>query len=198
VTIARRPTENAVLPTYNSQKLMQNLVHIRERAARGDDEVAFTALLQPILEPGYRLACAMLHDPQAAEDAVQEAALKAWRKLDRLREGAEIRPWFLGIVANECRTTRRSGWWARVSALVGDRPVEVTSDSVLTGVEVRRALRSLEHRSRLVLVLRWFLDLPIDEIARVTGLSVHAVESRLARATRDLRTKLQAMEVGNG
>jgi RNA polymerase sigma-70 factor (ECF subfamily) len=140
----------------------------------------------------------MLHDPQAAEDAVQEAALKAWRKLDRLREGAEMRPWFLGIVANECRNTLRSGWWARVSALVTDRPVEASSDSVLTGLEVRRALRSLAHRNRLVLVLRWYLDLPIEEIAHVSGLSVHAVESRLARSTRELRKTLQSMEVGDG
>jgi RNA polymerase sigma-70 factor (ECF subfamily) len=177
---------------------MQNASMTRERAARQGDEVAFTALLQPILEPGYRLACAMLHDPQAAEDVVQEAAFKAWRKLDRLREGAEMRPWFLGIVANECRNLRRSGWWARVSALVADRPVEGYADSVLTGVEVRGALRSLEHRNRLVLVLRWYLDLPVEEIAHVSGLSVHAVESRLSRATRELRKKLQSMEVGNG
>src|ERR1700687_3151381 len=116
---------------------MQNAVINGERAARGGAEIAFTALLEPILEPGYRLACAMLHDPQAAEDAVQEAAFKAWRKLGRLRQGADMRPWFLGIVANECRTTRRSGWWARVSVLATDSLVEAGSDSVLTGVEVR-------------------------------------------------------------
>jgi RNA polymerase sigma-70 factor (ECF subfamily) len=177
---------------------MENAVTTGEQEARRGDEVAFTALLRPVLDPGYRLACAMLHDPQAAEDAVQEAAFKAWRKLDRLREGAEMRPWFLGIVANECRNTRRSGWSARVSALVTDRPVEAASDSVLTGVEVRRALRALEHRNRLVLVLRWYLDLPVEEIAHVSGLSVHAVESRLARSTRELRKRLQSMEVGNG
>jgi RNA polymerase sigma-70 factor (ECF subfamily) len=177
---------------------MQNAFMTDERAARRGEEGAFTTLLEPVLQPGYRLACAMLHDPHAAEDAVQEAALKAWRKLDRLREGTDMRPWFLGIVANECRNTRRSGWWARVSALVVDRPVEASSDSVLTNVEVRRALRSLEHRSRLVLVLRWYLDLPVDEIALASGLSVHAVESRLTRATRELRKRLQSMEVGNG
>jgi RNA polymerase sigma factor (sigma-70 family) len=69
---------------------------------------------------------------------------------------------------------------------------------VLTNVEVRRALRSLEHRSRLVLVLRWYLDLPVEEIALASGLSVHAVESRLTRAMRELRKRLQSMEVGNG
>jgi len=177
---------------------MQDVIVAGERAARGGDEAAFTALLQPVLEAGYRLACGMLHDPQAAEDAVQEAALKAWRKLGRLRVGADLRPWFLGIVANECRTTRRSAWWARVGGLLVERQVEAGSDSVLTGLEVRRALRSLEHNNRLVLVLRHYLDLPVEEIAGVTGLSVHAVESRLARATRDLRAKLGSMGVSNG
>jgi len=177
---------------------MQQSAALSVQAARSGDELAFAALLQAALEPGYRLACALLHDPQAAEDAVQEAAFKAWLKIARLREGAELRPWFLGIVANECRNTRRSGWWSRVTSLVADRTIESHPDSVLTGVEVRRALRALDHGHRLVLVLRWYLDLPVEEIARATGLSVHAVESRLTRATRELRKRLQAMEIGNG
>jgi DNA-directed RNA polymerase specialized sigma24 family protein len=60
------------------------------------DTAAFEILLEPLLEPGYRLAGRMLHDHQAAQDAVQEAAVKAWRKLRQLREGSEMRPWFLG------------------------------------------------------------------------------------------------------
>lgn len=166
-----------------------------EVAARRRDEGAFTALLEPVLEPGYRLACAMLHDPQAAEDAVQEAALKAWRKLHRLRPGAQMRPWFLGIVANECRNTLRSRWWSARTSPPADRAVEARADKVVIGVEVRRALRALEYRSRLVLVLRWYLDLPVEEIARATGLSEHAVESRLTRATRELRGRLRHLEV---
>jgi len=79
-------------------------------AAKDGDDGAFEILLAPLLEPGYRLAGGMLQDHQAAQDAVQEAALKAWRKLRQLREGSEMRPWFLGIVANECRSVRRSRW----------------------------------------------------------------------------------------
>jgi DNA-directed RNA polymerase specialized sigma24 family protein len=55
--------------------------------AKQGGQVAFISLLEPLLEPGYRLACGVLHDHQAAEDAVQEAAFKAWRKLSQLREG---------------------------------------------------------------------------------------------------------------
>src|SRR5258705_7168894 len=80
------------------------------RALAGDGH-AFGKLLGPVLDPAFRLAMTMLKDRTAAEDAVQEAAFKAWRKLDRFRAGSEMRPWFLAIVANECRSTRRSRWW---------------------------------------------------------------------------------------
>ena len=170
---------------------MQNAAMAAKRTSDTGGEAVFTAQLEPVLQPAYRLACAMLHDPQLAEDAVQDAALKAWRKLDHLRPGAEMRPWFLGIVANECRNTRRSGWWSRVGDLIGERSVEARSDAVVAGVDVRRAIRRLDHRSRLVLVLRWYLDLPVDEVARASGLSVHATESRLTRAIRTLRKELR-------
>jgi len=109
------------------------------QAAKQGDKVAFMSLLEPSLEPGYRLACGMLHDSQAAEDAVQEAAFKAWRKLGQLREGHELRPWFLGIVANECRTVRRSRWWSVLKWPKSEHPVETSPDSGLSGIELRRA-----------------------------------------------------------
>src|SRR5713226_4714339 len=84
------------------------------RAAAGDAD-AFALLIEPLLDPAYRLAAVMLSDRTAAEDAVQEASLKAWRKLRQLRgDVSSLRPWFLSIVANECRMTRRRRWWSVV------------------------------------------------------------------------------------
>src|ERR1051326_3953546 len=83
----------------------------RLRRARAGDGRAFEELLAPVVDPAFRLAVTILGDRTAAEDAVQEAALKAWRALDRVRPDAELRPWFLTIVANECRSLRRSRWW---------------------------------------------------------------------------------------
>ena len=77
------------------------LAEERLRRARAGDAFAFGELLAPVLDSGFRLAMTMLKDRNAAEDAVQEAALKSWRKLDRFRYGADLRPWFLAIVANE-------------------------------------------------------------------------------------------------
>jgi RNA polymerase sigma-70 factor (ECF subfamily) len=161
-----------------------------EAAKRGDD-TAFDVLLEPLLEPGYRLACGMLHDHQAAEDAVQEAALKAWRKLGRLRDGSDMRPWFLGIVANECRTTRRSSWWSVAKSLLPDKPVEEPADRLLSGMELRRALLAMDSKKRLALVLHWYLDLPLEEVAAVTGCSPHAAESRLQRGIHELRQRME-------
>lgn len=162
--------------------------------ASSGSALPFSELLEIVLEPGYRLACGMLQDPQAAEDAVQEAALKAWRKLGQLRDRKAARPWFLSIVANECRSIRRTRWWS-VMKWGESVPTEgTTSDSVVRGLDVRRALRSLDRRTRLVLVLHWYLDLPQAEIAQVTGDSVHAVESLLYRGLKQLRHRLEALD----
>jgi len=159
-------------------------------AAKDGDDVAFETLIRPLLEPGYRLAGGMLQDHQGAEDAVQEAALKAWRRLRQLRDESQIRPWFLAIVANECRSARRSRWSSVIKAVALEKPVDPSNDSVLTGIELRRALRGLDQKKRLVLVLRFYLDLPLEEIAVITQASVHAVEGQLHRGVQELRQRM--------
>ena len=161
-----------------------------EAAKRGDDG-AFEILLRPLLEPGYRLAGGMLQDHQAAQDAVQEAAFKAWRKLGQLRDGSEMRPWFLGIVANECRTARRSRWSSVLKMLPAEGAPAVPADAVLSHIELRRALRRLDDKKRLALVLHWYLDLPLEEIATITRSSVHAVEGQVQRGIHELRERLE-------
>jgi RNA polymerase sigma factor (sigma-70 family) len=163
------------------------------QSARRGDAAAFSHLIEPHLEPGYRLACGMLLDADAAEDAVQEAALKAWRKLDRLREGAELRPWFLGIVANECRSLRRTSWRRVLLGLPEDRGAQPPPDPA--AIDLRRAIGRLNRGRRLVLVMHWYLDLTTPEIAVALGLSVDAVESRLRRAVAELRRCLRREEV---
>lgn len=164
------------------------------KAARSEGALTFSDLLDVVLQPGYRLACGMLQDPQAAEDAVQEAALKAWRKLSQLRDRDAARPWFLSIVANECRSIRRSRWWSVMKWADSERAADASPDALLIGLDVRRALRTLDRRTRLVLVLHWYLDLPLEEIALITGGSVHAVESRLYRGLKQLRRRMEAFD----
>src|ERR1041385_7412921 len=100
-------------------------------AARAGDRRAFELLLVPLLQPAYRVAFNMLGDRDEADDAVQQAALNAWRGVRRLRPGpSALRPWFLAILVNECRGTRRGRWWRvlRLPDLVPARSEEHTSE----------------------------------------------------------------------
>jgi RNA polymerase sigma factor (sigma-70 family) len=165
-------------------------MNLLEAAKLGDDN-AFEILLQPLLEPGYRLAGGMLQDHQAAQDAVQEAAFKAWRKLRQLRDGSEMRPWFLGIVANECRSARRSRWSSVVKVVEPTTAETISPDAVVSAIELRNALRALDEKKRLALVLHWYLDLPLEEVAAITGSSVHAVEGQVQRGMHELRERMK-------
>jgi RNA polymerase sigma-70 factor (ECF subfamily) len=164
------------------------------RDAKRGDETAFTSLLRPLLEPAYRLAAGMLQDRQLAEDAVQEAAVKAWRKINQLREGTEMRPWFLGIVANECRTARRSRWWGVLKIDAERRSTEAPDEVAVRGLDLRNALKRLGAKQRLVVVLYFYLDLPLEEIATIAGASFAAVRARLYRGIRELRADFPMRE----
>lgn len=188
---------NPWIGPYSSQTVVYS-AHVMERVvdvdlvrrAQGGDAGAFTALLRPMVASAYRLAGAMLHDPQAAEDVVQEASLKAWRKLHQVRPGAEVKPWFLGIVANECREVRRGRWWSVLKQSDPQLPAAPVGDSAAALADLRRAIRRLSHRRRLLLVLHWYLDLPVAEVATITGSSQDAVKSELSRAVGQLRNLL--------
>ena len=154
--------------------------------------LGFEADVAPLLEPCFRFALVMLSDPGEAEDAVQEAVTKAWRHLDQLREGAEMLPWLLGILANECRMTRRRRWWRVVRLADPPRVVDHPRGDDLEGAELRRAVSRLPRQLRLVIALRYYLDLPLEEVASAAGIPLGTAKSRLHRATRDLRRDLQA------
>ena len=131
----------------------------------------------------------MLKDRNAAEDAVQEAALKSWRKLDRFRYGADLKPWFLAIVANECRTARRSRWWQVIRS---DDVEPLGQASVSEGgwadsIDLNAALDRLPKHHLLTLTLYYHLDLPIEEVASVLGCSTGAARQRIHRALAALR-----------
>jgi RNA polymerase sigma-70 factor (ECF subfamily) len=151
-------------------------------------EATFTELLRPLIEPGFRLALAMLHDAQAAEDAVQEASFTAWSKVGRMHDRGRLRPWFLGIVANKCRNARRTKWSAEVHIGVPeDVAVGSAEEGTLRGADLRRAIARLGHEDRLVVALYFYLDMPLEDVAAVTGTSAGAARARLYRAVAKLR-----------
>jgi len=175
--------------------VMEQRPSAMQRAMEGDAD-SFAMLIDPLLNPAYRLAAVMLSDRMAAEDAVQEASVKAWRNLRQLRgDESSLRAWFLSIVANECRMTRRRRWWSVVKSaeVESERQSDAPSQEALT--DLRRALARLGPDERLPLVLYFYLDLPLDEVARTLRVSQSAAKSRIYRAARRLRSDLTLEEV---
>jgi len=152
------------------------------------DAAGFVARVEPLLPSAYRLAAAMLHSSSDADDAVQEALFKAWRHFGRFRQGSDMRPWLLSIVANECRGQRRNRW-SSVLPFTDQADVEssATAEFDAETADLRTALYRMPHDQRLVLVLRYYLDLNFDEIGAILKTSTKAAKSRTYRALARLR-----------
>jgi RNA polymerase sigma-70 factor (ECF subfamily) len=127
---------------------------------------AFMEAIVPLLPMGYRLACGLLRNRDEADDVMQEATLNAWKHRRSLRGGSPVRPWFLVIVANQCRQAVRTRWWSVIRRPDLASPVRQEGDYEADQVEsLRRGLLKLNDRDRLVLVLRYYLDLSFDDVA---------------------------------
>jgi RNA polymerase sigma-70 factor (ECF subfamily) len=175
---------------------MQQVAEVKPSGAgQAINDRTFADLLTPLIEPGFRLALAMLHDAQAAEDAVQEASFTAWSKLGQIRDASKVRPWFLGVVANKCRNARRRKWAVDVNiGLPAELSVVSAEERTLRGTDLRKAVARLGHDDRLVIVLYFYLDMPLEDIAAVARSSVGATRARLYRSIRKLRPDLDLEE----
>jgi len=145
--------------TYVAQALTAAGERPLYELARTGDEAAFEALIGPLVEPALRLAHSMLGDRWEAEDATQEAVTKAWRKLGQLRPGMPVRPWFLAIVANQCRNVRRTRWFRTLRMPdVLQRTGEPDDDRL----DLERAVAHLPARDRQAIFMHFYLDLPVE------------------------------------
>jgi RNA polymerase sigma-70 factor (ECF subfamily) len=162
---------------------------LQERALAGDER-AFEGVIGPLVEPAIRLAYSMLGNRTEAEDAVQEAVTRAWRKLGQLRPGMPVRPWFLAIVVNQCRNVRRTRWFRSVRT-GGVVPADPPHEPGLEAVDLARALARLPEADRQALFLHFYLDLPVDEVGIALGISAAAAKGRIYRACHRLRPELR-------
>jgi RNA polymerase sigma-70 factor, ECF subfamily len=153
-------------------------------------EQDFESLVGPLVESGLRLAFSMLGDRAEAEDATQEAITRAWKRLPQLRDRTLLRPWFLAIVANQCRNVRRTRWFHTVRLADIFRPARAAGAEV-ERIDVARGLGRLPMGDRQVLFMRFYLDLPIEEVAIALGISPAAAKGRIYRACHRLRPDLQ-------
>ena len=164
--------------------------------ARGGDRNAFSELAARSIGRLTAVARMILRDGYAAEDAVQEAFIEAWRSLPGLREPDKFDAWMRRLLVRACYRAARRG--RRVDAVEirltpGDEPaIAGLERNVALHDQMERGLARLSAEQRTAVVLVYYLDLPLADAAQAMGVPVGTTKSRLNRATQALRAAIEA------
>jgi RNA polymerase sigma-70 factor (ECF subfamily) len=165
-----------------------------QRAVSGDLE-AFSELVRQRIDQLYGIARLILRDSEGAQDATQEALVAAWRDLSGLRDPDRFDPWLRRLLVNACnqqarRDRRRRHYEGSVTVVEHLAPDPATA--LADRDQIERGFRDLDPQQRALVVMHFYLDLPLAETAESLGLPVGTVKSRLHRTTRLLRATLDA------
>lgn len=161
-------------------------------AGESNDE-AFAALTRRHLDAAYRLAWAILTDTGDADDATQDAFALAWRNRRSLRDPERFEAWFGRILVNVCRQRLRQ----RSRRLTSDLDIEAgtaisdASQPTSDRDAISRAMVRLDADHRIVVILRYWADLTVEEIAARLDVPAGTVKSRLHYALRSMRPRLE-------
>jgi RNA polymerase sigma-70 factor (ECF subfamily) len=171
------------------------------RAQRGEVS-AYEVLVRKYQGIAHRTAYLVTGQSAEAEDATQQAFVKAYRALDRFDPDRPFRPWLLRIVGNEARNARRSaGRRAAMELAVARQPEDLAPSPEQEAMArerreaLLRVLAALAEADRRVIALRYFLDLSEAEMAEVLDVAPGTVKSRLSRALGRLRASLASAGV---
>jgi RNA polymerase sigma-70 factor (ECF subfamily) len=163
-----------------------------ERARRGDHD-AFTELARDAVTRLDRVARLILRDPELARDAVQEALIRAWHDLPGLRDPDRFDAWLHRLTVNACldlaRRRRRRVIEVELDSI--DSPTVSDHAGSLADREiVDAAMRRLDEHGRAIVVLHYFIGMPLTEVAATLGVPIGTVKSRLHRALGEMRTSV--------
>lgn len=167
------------------------------RMQQGDMQ-AFDTLYERYKDDAYRLACLITGNRTDGEDLAQEAFVACAQSIGSLKDGSKFRPWLLRTLSRAawkyCRKARRE---TPVSEFFEGETGESALSAVLRTDEQRRlyaALDTLDEKRRVTVVLYYFDDRSVKEIAQATGVTEGTVKSRLFSAHRHLRQALTDRE----
>ena len=165
------------------------------RRCQGGDQEAFRHLVERYKDVLYGTACLMTGNASVAEEHVQESFLLAWRGIGGFRVGLPVKPWLVRILVNTVMGQRRRRsipttplGEATHSSDAGN-PADL-AERVANQLEVRQAIVGLSEEHKHVVMLRYFADLSVPQVAQVLGCREGTVKSRLHRALRHLRDEI--------
>lgn len=178
------------------------------RAVAGERS-AYNRLVLAYQDRILALCMRLLGNREEAQEAAQDAFVRAYEHLGTFRGDAMFSTWIYQIASNACRNRRRSWWWrVRRRAVEVEQPEDpenetprrelgdtrLTPDKDLErhrlGAALQKALAEIAPNHRELIVLRDIQDLPYDQIAQILGVELGTVKSRLARAREAMREKL--------
>ena len=171
----------------------QDLGSIVESAAEGD-EVAFGRIVAAYQEQMYCICVVVCRDRSLAEEAVQSAWSKIWRRLGTLREPERLRPWVVSVAVNEAKSLlrkdrRRSE--VEVAVDTSDQAGGIDPATGVVGIDLRDAMRRLDPDDRALLTMRYVLGFDATELSHATGISPSGTRTRLERLLARLRRELE-------
>jgi RNA polymerase sigma-70 factor (ECF subfamily) len=157
---------------------------------------AFTLLDDERLLRSYRLATLVLRDRDEAEDATQEAIVRAWLSWRTLRDRSRFDAWFDRILVNVCRNRMRHARTIHVVALDDSFQLRAADSHgpTITRLTLEPAFARLTPDQRIIVVLRFWRDLSVDDIAERLGIPAGTVKSRLHYALETLRGAIESSE----
>lgn len=161
---------------------------------RGDRE-AFRYLVERYQGVVFGTAYNMTGNRAIAEELAQEAFLSAWKGIRTFRRGRPFKPWLMRILVNEVMNQRRRRYVVTTPIEGGDWPGDAEDpaaslESRLERQTLQQAIAGLSPEHRQVVVLRYFAEMTVQEVARAAGLNEGTVKSRLFRAHQALRQRL--------
>ena len=166
-----------------------------EQARRGDRE-AFGVLAGGAVDRLYAIARLILRDTELAEDATQEALVRAWRDLPSLRDVERFDAWLYRLIVNACADIgrHRRRWRAEISVVTAEPAESDRASDLADRDQIERGLRRLSEAQQTILVLNFYVGLSPTETAEALSIPVGTAKSRLHYAIEALRAAVAADE----
>ena len=140
----------------------------------------------------YRVAFSYSRNEEEALDLIQEAITKALKNIDKLKEKEYIKTWFYRILINEClQYIKKNKRIITCELQEIESKVEWNDNISVEGIDVYKCVQSLNEKLNTVIILRFFEDMKIDEIAKITKTNENTVKSRLYKGLKELKKLIE-------